>query len=241
MFVNTPVPVKTIVAVPGPWTSRAAVEQAIVGLGREAWMEEGAEPHSLFLEWVAADTTLAGAVLAGAAPGAFTDAEASALSEACGCAFAIDKAGGSILSVRRMMRLVAGLLRRGGLAAKVESSGRSHGPARWCRLDPDKVDDRMYAFVTLVGSPATGYGSCGMHNLGLPDTWLPGSTTASEVGPRLTAFNLMQLDAGLDLPPEGAHKAVIGGHRYEVQRAGSRFASGTLHHNPFGELRLLPV
>ncbi|GDX83189.1 hypothetical protein LBMAG42_50000 [Deltaproteobacteria bacterium] len=240
MSVAIPMPVKMIVAVPGPWTSRAEVEQAVVGLGKEAWMEEGAEPHSLFLEWVPADGSLSGAVLAGGAPGAFTAAEAAALTEARGCAFAIDKAAGSVLSVRRMMRLVAGLLRRGGLAAKVESSGRSHGPARWGRLDPDKVDDRMYAFVTLVGTPASGYGSCGMHNLGMPDTWLPGSTSPAEVGPRLTAFNLMQLDAGLEVPAGGTCEAAIGGHRYRAEHTPSRFASGTLHHNPYGEWRLRP-
>lgn len=232
--------VKTVVAVPGPWTDLPGVERAVMGVELEATEGEGPELDSLRVEWVPADATLAAAVLAGAAPNAFTVPEAAALSGARGCVFVVDKAGGSVATVQRMMRLVGGLLQAGGLAAKVESSGRSHGPARWCRLDPDKIDDRMYAFVTLVGSGATGFGSCGMHNLGLPDATLPAATAPSEVGALLSAFNLIQLELRPEAPATAPWSASIGGRRFRVEHAASRYASGTLHHNPFGEWRLQP-
>jgi hypothetical protein len=92
-------------------------------------------------------------------------------------------------SARKMLTIVSALLKCGGLAAKVETSGVAHSADRWKELaSGGKPFDLYCAFVTLIGSTEVFY-SCGMHNFGLPDACVDSSLPPNEAAAILNEFN----------------------------------------------------
>jgi hypothetical protein len=92
-------------------------------------------------------------------------------------------------AARKMLLIVDALLKCGGLAAKVETSGIAHSNDRWKELaDGSKPSDLYCAFVTLIGGSETFY-SCGMHNFGLPDASVDRTMQPNEAAGLLNEFN----------------------------------------------------
>ena len=210
----------TVIWVPGPWSDPDSVRVAV----GEATM---LTPPSVRLE--PAPQGMAEIVFASCLPGTFAVDERGAIQEAQGCIFIEDMTGGGEVRAGHLMLLVQALLDIGGLAVKVESSGRSHSPRQWRSLNPQDAIHRMRAFVTLIGNAADGYASCGMQSLGFPDVTLPGSTPASEVGAILNSFNSMQL---ADRTRAGKNATWNG---YRMTRGRSRYTTDSVVHNPLGE------
>src|SRR5688572_16553037 len=83
-------------------------------------------------------------------------------------------------AARKMLEIVNGLLKCGGLAAKVETSGVAHTADRWRELARGgKPFDLYCAYVTLIGGSQSFY-SCGMHNFGMPDACIDRSVQPNE-------------------------------------------------------------
>lgn len=219
----------TVIWVPGPWSDPAMVQVELDGLDATTLLG----PPTVRLE--PAPQGMADIVFASGLPGSFPVEARAPIQEARGCVFIEDLAGGGEIRAAAMMRLVQALLDMGGLAVKVESSGRSHSPRQWRSLNPQDAVDRMRAFVTLIGNAIDGYASCGMQNLGFPDVTLPGSTPPGEAATVLTSFNTMQL---LDRALSGKN-AIWNGYR--MTRGRSRYTANSVVHNPFGEWRLRPM
>ena len=96
-------------------------------------------------------------------------------------------------AAKKMLALVSALLKCGGLAAKVETTGVAHTAERWQELGAGGQPFDLYcAFATLVGSQDCFY-SCGMHNFGLPDTCIDRSLQPNEAANILNQFNCYQL------------------------------------------------
>lgn len=213
----------TVIWVPGPWSDPDSVQVAV---GAATMLT----PPSVRLE--PAPQGMAEIVFASCLPGTFAVDERGPIQGAQGCIFIEDMNGGSELRAAELMLLVQALLDIGGLAVKVESSGRSHSPRQWQALKPEDAIHRMRAFVTLIGNAADGYRSCGMHSLGFPDVTLPGSTPPIEVGPLLTSFNTMQI---VDRTQAGKNATW---NDYRMTRGRSRYTPDSVVHNPFGEWQL---
>jgi len=91
--------------------------------------------------------------------------------------------GGSEEAARAILGAAAGLLRAGGTAVNVESTGKSHTREAWLELAEDRgLPALFHAFVTLIGAPGE-VRSCGMQNLGLPDACVvePPTTEAANL------------------------------------------------------------
>jgi hypothetical protein len=96
-------------------------------------------------------------------------------------------------AAKKMLALISALLKCGGLAAKVETAGVAHTTERWELFNArGKPYDLYCAFVTLIGSQECFY-SCGMHNFGLPDSYVDRSLQPTEAAGLLTEFNCYQL------------------------------------------------
>lgn len=103
----------------------------------------------------------------------------------------------SIEQARRMMNVGRTLLKAGGLAVKVESSGVAHSAKRWQEFAASDDLLQMYcAYVSLVEGDEYFY-SCGMHNFGLPDVSVDRNAGIADATRLLNQFNSYQLE---DLP-----------------------------------------
>ncbi len=101
--------------------------------------------------------------------------------------------GGSPDAARRMMQAAAGILRAGGLAVKIETTGKAHSISDWMALANAQEPAALYrAYVTLIEGNDSFY-SCGMHNLGLPDAIVAGKRAPGDAATLLETFLLYLL------------------------------------------------
>lgn len=99
----------------------------------------------------------------------------------------------NVENARSMLALAACLLDAGGLAVKVETTCVAHTPKRWRYLANDAGLLALHdAYVTLVGGEDFNY-TCGMHNLGLPDSSLTTEVPIEDAPGFLVAFNQWNL------------------------------------------------
>lgn len=100
----------------------------------------------------------------------------------------------SITQARQIMDVGTNLLKAGGLAVKVETSGVAHSANRWNKLAlSDGVEPIYCAFVNLIEGDEYFY-SCGMHNFGLPDVSVTNALSSEEATNLLNDFNSYQLE-----------------------------------------------
>jgi hypothetical protein len=149
--------------------------------------------------------------------------------------------GGSRKNAEALMAAAAGVIKSGGLGAKIESAGLAHSPDVWLDLAKTTHLYSAYrAFVVCVRGEDFVY-SCGMHNLGLRDAIVDASAA----------------DDPLDLVQSFTYylftesPIVQAGQTFSVQRGaplyrivadeGVSYEAGSLYKNPFGAWRLKPV
>ncbi len=100
--------------------------------------------------------------------------------------------GGNLDNAREMMLITNGLLNAGGLAVKVESTGKAFRREDWARMCEGKGPLVLYdAYVVFSvdrdGEQSTVY-SCGMHNLGYHDAIMTGDLPPQEAVALLDTF-----------------------------------------------------
>jgi len=101
--------------------------------------------------------------------------------------------GGSGERAKLLMQVSTRLLRAGGLAVKVESTGVAHSTNDWQTLNAAPEPSALYsAYVTLIGDHERFY-SCGMHNLGLPDATVSVRLPSNDAAQLLETFLLYLL------------------------------------------------
>ncbi len=147
--------------------------------------------------------------------------------------------GGSFEQAQKVLNIGCGLLQAGGLAVKVETTGKAHISKDWFALAAANNETALYhAFVTLVGSNGVYY-SCGMHNLGYRDAVVKGNIPANDAARLLQSFLLYTL----------IEKPVIGdGHTFSETQDSQYFklhavscntySSDHAFFNPFGMWQL---
>ena len=150
--------------------------------------------------------------------------------------------GGSFENARGMMRAAQALIRSGGLAVKVESSGLAHTAERWAELTEEPLPIAIHdAFVTYVGEPGEYY-SCGMHNLGFPDAVVNAHVPPREAAELLHTFLLYVAFEKPTLNEGETFGVAANAPRYRLSRGDQVTDSpDDPFHNPFGVWQLTPV
>jgi len=145
--------------------------------------------------------------------------------------------GGSFALAKAAMNAADGLLRAGGLAVKVETSGVAHSAAAW--RDFVQAGDEASIFrafvVTVMGDDSY---SCGMHSLGFRDAVVSGRR--SEHADGLLGHFCLYLCTESPILQSG-HTFALGPDEpvYTLQEEACRlFEEGSPFHNPFGIWRL---
>jgi hypothetical protein len=144
--------------------------------------------------------------------------------------------------VRDMQLMAAALLRAGGFAVHVGSSGVVHTAEKWWQLSESNLTFDIYrSFVRLAVEPKYYY-TCGMHNFGLPDSRIPRSGKPELAGEILNNFNLWRINQNPDLNAGETFSVngVPGAFRLGKDFVGA-FKPGEPFFNPFGIWTLEPV
>lgn len=230
--------------IPGPWESREALAQAIAAQGEDTLLAGNVlrrGDRSARVELAEHDPDLREDF---AQTGRlFNESDLAAIAAHRSAAWLIGP-GGSLAAGRAMMELADALLRAGGLAVKVESSGVAHRAQDWLAQSARKethVGALFIAWVALVALRGAVY-SCGMHNLGFPDAIVSADLPPQRAGQLLKDFLMYLLHEQPALTE--AHTFAVSGDevRFRLTREPRPlFPADHLFHNPYGWWRLTPL
>jgi hypothetical protein len=249
--------VTTVVGVPGHWKDQSEIVRAIASppqnpeyLFAGLVILELATNANMILEVREHDPNLAKAFRCAGTYSNFTQADLDAISKHTYCLYLVDMNGGNKETAFKIMRFATKLLRAGGLAVKVESAGKSHTASDWLALSeratsPSSLLESIAlfeAFVVLVGDQHTGFYSCGMHNLGLPDARLLPGLSNKDAGALLHGFLRYVLLEQPTLHSNQTFSLSEDAPRYRLMhRSCHEFNEDALFHNPFGVWELNSV
>jgi hypothetical protein len=231
-----------ILSLPGQWPSRSEIVAAIVqhagGLvfaGQVLF--DPATNHGYQLTVAEHDPELVRA-FALAGRGSLSDADLAAI-QAHTLTIAVAGAGGSLERARELLDIGARLLRAGGLAIKVESTGVAHSISDWQALAAAAEPAALYhAYVTLIGAQDCFF-SCGMHNLGLPDASVPRTLPPNEAAQLLETFLLYLVLEQPVFKSGETFSLDAQSPRYRLRHdLDGEYGAGSPFHNPYGMWRL---
>jgi len=235
---------RIVLRIPGPWESREALAQAIAASNTDTALSGGIlrrHDRSARAEFVEHEPDLRDAF---AQTGRlFSETDLAAIAAHRSAVYLIG-AGGSLQAGREMMDFADALLRAGGLAVKVETSGVAHRALDWLAQSARKETHTgalFIAYVAMVASRGAVY-SCGMHNLGFPDAILSADLPPQRAGQLLKDFLMYLLHEQPALTDE--HTFAVSGDetRFRLAREPRPlFAADDLFHNPYGWWRLTPA
>lgn len=101
--------------------------------------------------------------------------------------------GGSLDKAKALMPAVQAVLKAGGLAVKVESTGKAFSKEDWDALCAVEDATHLYdAFVLKLHAEGDVYYTCGMHNLGFRDA-IVGAVDESTAAFALDVFSMYQI------------------------------------------------
>lgn len=150
--------------------------------------------------------------------------------------------GGSFENARNLMLAAKALLKCGGIAVKIESTGVSHSATRWSELADDELPLAVLnAFVTYVGGDGEFY-SCGMHSIGQSD-----AVVAADISPNDAANLLYQFLRYIAFEEPAIHDNETfsvdeDAPRYRVCKSPcTMFSADDLFYNPYGVWQLSPA
>jgi hypothetical protein len=148
--------------------------------------------------------------------------------------------GGSVDAAKNLLHAANGLLKAGGLAVKIESTGTAHSADQWAEFCAhDHLGNLLQAYVTYIGSNSVYY-SCGMHNLGYPDAVVEADVPPNDAAKLLHTFVGYILVENPTLKDRETFSVDADAPRYRLFHEPCRtYDAGDLFHNPFGVWKLV--
>jgi len=150
--------------------------------------------------------------------------------------------GGSPERAQKVLNIGCGLLQAGGLAIKVETTGKAHTAKDWLALAAANNETALYhAFVTLIGDNGRYY-SCGMHNIGYRDAIIQGNVSSDEAARLLQNFLLYTLIEKPTLGDGHTFSDTENSQHYRLHAVPcNTYSRSHTFHNPFGMWQLEAV
>jgi hypothetical protein len=150
--------------------------------------------------------------------------------------------GGSLELARAALEGTAALIRGGGVAVNVKSSGRMQTHKNWLALADGGGNYALYEAYVQVYQVRTGYHTCGMHLLGYPDASLVGDFSESEARQTLDSFLLYLLDEQPRLASGHTVSVTADAPRFRLMhRDEDLFTRNQVFYNRNGRWHLKPV
>lgn len=150
--------------------------------------------------------------------------------------------GGSLEEARKVLDVGCGVLRGGGLALKIETTGKAHTPEQWFAFAENKNEAALYrACVALIGSNGKFY-TCGMHNLGYRDAIVKENLLPKQAAQLLEPFSLYILTENPALKDGHTFSQTSDSPNYQLHAVSCDiYPSDDPFHNPFGMWNLVRV
>jgi hypothetical protein len=150
--------------------------------------------------------------------------------------------GGCIDRAKNLLHAANALLKSGGLAVKVESTGTAHRADQWAEFCAhDHLGTLFEVYVTYAGGDG-GYYSCGMHNLGLPDALVEADIRPGDAANLLHTFlGYLLIEKPIFNDGETFSIAADAPCYRLFHEDCNRFEAGDLFHNPFGVWKMVPA
>ena len=163
--------VEIVLCIPGPWENRSEFVERIVkdsgGYIFAGMILMNIETQESFeLEFEGVDERMSAAFEAAGHHWKDTP-EMELIASHKSVVYLISK-GGSLEAAHSIMEAANGLLKAGGFAVKVESTGLAHPPADWAEQCKYNYLFKSHSSYVVYITDKETY-SCGMHNFGLPD------------------------------------------------------------------------
>lgn len=150
---------------------------------------------------------------------------------------------GNLAQAKQLADAGAMLLRVGGLGVKVETAGKAFEKEQWLIQLEDFEPHKLYPLFVLdsiVDDEGAVY-SCGMHNLGLPDT-IVGGAEFQEAVDLIQIFSYYQLIDKPTITANQTFSVAEGSPVYRIIEEDQQPNKGDeLFENPFGIWRLMLV
>jgi len=243
MPADTDLAVQTVLCIPGPWRDRSELLER-VARDSDGYLFAGGvimhmESKAMFeLEVHEADPRMARAFAAAGWHWKDTP-EMARIAEHSMVLYLVGE-GGSHDAAVAIMQAAAGLIKAGGFGVKVESTGLAHTPASWLKMAEEHYLFSAYRayVVTLTGDDTH---SCGMHNLGLPDT-IVDAHGIDNPADLVSTFNWYQYSEAPTIQAGQTFSTAEGEPRYRISHEPcDLYEEDSLFTNPFGLWRLVPV
>lgn len=239
-------PPQTVIGVPGRWANQTDIVTSIIKrsggyLFAGLLMMHMETKESFKLEIYNRDPNLREA-FAIAGGNRFTDVDLDAIESHTLTLYIIGE-GGSVDAAKRLLHAANGLLKAGGLAVKIESTGVAHRADQWAEFcaNDSLFGNLLKAYVTYVGGDGCYY-SCGMHNLGYPDAVVEADIPPDEAAELLHMFVGYLLVDNPKLNDGETFSIDADAPRYRLfGKACTMFEADDLFHNPFGVWKLVPA
>lgn len=238
-------PVQIILGIPGVWRTRSDTVQAIAAEAAPyifvgITLMNTDTKHMCEMEIYEHDPSLRGA-FAAAGKHSLTEDDLDAIAAHTLTPYLIGT-GGSVEAAIAMLDAGYAILRAGGLAVKVETSGIAHSASDW-RSFAERDDDVAVfrAFVTFVRN-GDDYYSCGMHTLGHRDAIVRGNGNAAASAALLQTFLFYVLHEHPTLKAGETFSVDAHSQYYRLIEAPSdMYPPDHPFTNPFGMWRLTPA
>ena len=241
---ENPNPVDIVLAVPGAWLSRAEIVTSLARKGR-GFRLAGETPinpatEEIFdLEIAGHDPELMEAFIP-VGRGQLSLQDFAALDNHTFTLY-LTGPGGSLEMAKSIMDAAAALLRAGGMAVRVESSGAVHNAGQWLncvRYQDSDIAALFHAFV-ILNRQDNQFFSCGMHNLGFRDGAILVKNSPDEPVQTLQTFLHYLLQESPDLRDGTIFSTQPGLPHYRLKGDTCKvYPPGDLLHNPYGLWRL---
>jgi hypothetical protein len=236
---------QTVIGIPGRWPSRNDIVTSIASrsggyLFAGMIMMKIGEKDGFTLEIYEHDPNQKNAFSV-AGRGRLTDDDLTAIGSHTFTLYLVAD-GGSIAAAKTLLSAGNALLKSGGLAIKVESTGTAHRADQWAEFCAhDHLGNLLQAYVAYVGSNGTFY-SCGMHNLGHPDALVEADIAPTDAAKLLHTFVGYLLVENPKLKDRETFSIDADAPRYRLfHEACTMYEAGDLFHNPYGVWKLVPA
>jgi hypothetical protein len=172
---------KSILCIPGNWADRSELLSAVVKATEGKYLMAGSmlfnttEKHHFIIEVCEHDPMMHIAFSIAGMVTRYSEEELLKIADHKLMVY-ITGDTGDLIQAKHLADAAAMLLKAGGLGVKVETSGKAFEKGHWLTQLEDFEPHKLYPlFVvdSIVDGEGTVY-SCGMHNLGLPDTIVSG-------------------------------------------------------------------
>lgn len=236
---------QTVLGIPGRWSSRSDIVTSIVSrsggyLFAGMVMKKIGANDIFTLEIDEHDPNLKNAFSI-AGRGRLTDSDLEAIDSHTFTIYLASE-GGSVEAAKKLLHAGNALLKSGGLAVKIDSTGTAHRADQWEEYcAKDHLGNLLKAYVTYIGSKGVFY-SCGMHNLGCSDAVVEAKIAPNDAAKLLHAFVGYLLVENPKLKDRETFGVDADAPRYRLfHEPCTRYEAGNLFHNPFGVWKLVPA